>query len=159
MKKNVGDLSTNALKRVGGSFVGWTDAHALVFRFCEDVENDVTPDKKDLRQIANALAPILEIKKTGLALTIFAKKLGLVKKQGQEISAQKKWMLYAHSVVEYFFMVEQWTASGVGKKEAKKKALEYCAEKNKIQTDEMSRRIRKYKTVSLKMADFLKAIP
>jgi hypothetical protein len=139
-------LSLDLMRRTG-AFVGMTPGHSLAYRYCQDVEKNIQPSKKDMKIVAFALRAIIEMKEstTEEIMSEVAKRLGLKKKQGKRISAERKATKNAEIVALYLLEVENMIEAGTGKKKAEIVARQPFCEKLGIGDRRFRDMIREYR--------------
>ncbi|TWI58702.1 hypothetical protein IQ22_00412 [Pseudomonas duriflava] len=93
-------LSMEMVRRTG-SLVNMTPGHALVYRFCTDVENGVQPSDEDMKAIAFALRGAMTGANMSESMDEVGRRLGLAKKQGKQLSEQSQWFEKSSRVAQY----------------------------------------------------------
>lgn len=138
------NISIDLLSRVGG-FVGQTSGHKLLYRFCTDVENGITPSADDLRDIAAALRVALSGGNMSNSMDEVGRRLGLAKKQGKKVSEQRRWHEMTSRIMQYMLDVHQRIESGVQPVTAERAVRAEYAERFGIGDRAMRDMVNKYK--------------
>lgn len=141
-------LTMNLLHRKG-AFLNMTPGHALVFRFCDDIEKGQQPEKEDIEAIVYALKAILTVNgNTDEIMAEVARRLQLTKDRGQKRTAQKATLRNAELVAGYLSLVKQKVDSGVQQKTAEIEARSIYCQKLGIGDRAMRNKIRAHKALA-----------
>lgn len=137
-------LSMEMVRRTG-SIVGMTGGHALVYRFCTDVENGVQPNEADMKAVAYALRAAITGANMSESMDEVGRRLGLAKKQGKRLSEQSQWLEKASRVAQYMLETISEIEAGADPKLAEAEVRRRHADALEIGDRAMGNLINKHK--------------
>lgn len=137
-------LSMELVRRTG-SLTGMTPGHALVYRFCTDVENGVQPSDEDMRAVAFALRAAVTGANMSESMDEVGRRLGLAKKQGKRLSEQSQWLEKASRVAQYMLETMSEIEAGADPKLAEAEVRRRHADALEIGDRAMRNLINKHK--------------
>ena len=119
--------------RAAGAVAGDSDAERRLARFCADVASGKVPDPDYLRLVGDALQHFLAGDgKMAARAELVGKALGLSRKQGKAVAAQKDWRKQAYPVVDYLVNMDTMPEADAVKAAATKHGIGERAMRDRI---------------------------
>ncbi|WP_406828708.1 hypothetical protein [Microbulbifer sp. ARAS458-1] len=160
-KQNIGQVTQMRILGVGG-FRGTTDGQQLVARFCEAVESGQEVADEDLKAISNALSVLISpgsdsgYSDTRDRMAEVGRRLGVDRKQGNELASTKALYPAVMSVAAYLLRLERLQQDGAPVDKAQREARRTLATDCGIGERAMSNRIKKHQAEAIRLLPMLR---